>query len=458
MKILICGAGQVGSSIARQLAREGNEITLIDQNAELIQEINSNLDVKAIVGHASHPSVLEAAGIEEADMLIAVTYSDEVNIVACEIGHALFNVPTRIARIRHQDYLLPRWKDLMRKERIPIDVVISPEIEVAETILRRMRVPGANDTIPFADGAVSVMSIRLEASSPLNNLPLSLAGQTLSKKNMGILGIVQEGKFMLPVPSLLLREEDTVYLVCMTEQMKDALALFGHHERQARRMVIVGGGNIGYYLAEAFERESPDFKITVVESGVGRAEMIAGTLERATVIQGNGLDREILLECDIDKAESIIAVTNDDKVNILAALLAKRLGCQHAVLLINNYSYISMLGNLGIDVIVNPRETTVSSILQHVRRGKIREVQAIEDGAAEIIEAEVVETSAFTGKPMSQIKLPKGVILGPIWRKGQMLLPDPKLVIQPKDRIILLAMAESVRKVEQMFSVSLEYF
>ncbi|MFO1242315.1 MAG: Trk system potassium transporter TrkA [Rickettsiales bacterium] len=458
MKILICGAGQVGSSIARQLSREGHEITLIDQNAELIQDINASLDVKAIVGHASHPSILENAGAAESDMLIAVTYSDEVNIVACEIGHALFNVSTRIARIRNQDYLLPKWKDLMKRDRLPIDVVISPEIEVAETILRRMHVPGALDTLPFADGALSVMSIRLEETSSLNNIPFSLAEQITAKKNIALIGVVKQGKFILPTPGLMLEEHDTLYLVCTVEKTKEVLILFGHHERQARKMVIIGGGNIGYYLAEAFEQESHEFRVSVVEADVERAEMIAGTLERTTVIQGSGLDREILMECDIDQAETVIAVTNDDKVNILSALLAKRLGCKSAVILVNNYSYMSMLGNLGIDVIVNPRETTVSSILQHVRRGNIRDVQAIEDGTAEIIEAEAVETSAFTGKPIGQVKLPRGVVLGAIWRKGQMLLPDANLVIQPKDRVIILALAESVKKVEQMFSVSLEYF
>ncbi len=458
MRIIICGAGQVGYHIARQLARENNEVVLIDRDEALIARINDTLDVQAIRGYASYPAVLAAAGAMDADMLIAVTYSDEVNMVACQVAHALFDIPTKIARIRDQNYLLPEWKDLYRHDHLPIDYIISPEVEVAQAILRRLHMPGAIDMFPFADDRLRVLAVRSEKHAPLNNLPLSVIRSRMEGLTLSILGIIHDTKFIMPAPDLILSEGDTVYFVCRSDQVRKALPLFGHHEKEARRLVILGGGNIGLYIAKFLEENEQDTRVKIIELSRQRAEYIADKLEQTTVVSGSGLDGDVLTECGIEHTEAIICVTNDDKVNILASLLAKRYGCQRSVALVNNNAYTPLLGNLGVDVIVNPRESTVSSILQYIRRGKIRAVHSIHDGAAEVIEAEVLPTSPLLGKQVGQLKLPKGVVLGAIARKAEILIPDADTVIHEHDLIIILSSAESVKKVEQFFSVSLEFF
>jgi trk system potassium uptake protein TrkA len=458
MNILICGAGQVGYNIARQLAREENEITLIDQDAELIRDINEHLDVRAFQGHAAHPSDLEDAGIADIDMLIAVTHSDEVNMVACQIAHSLFNVPVKIARVRHQDYLRTKWKTLYSQDNLPIDFIISPEREVAEAIHRRMHVPGALDTMNFFDGEVTVLAVKCDETCPLIKLPFNIITQRLQKLELTMLGVVSSQRFTLPRPNMILNEGDIAYVLTKTSEVRQVLSAFGHNEREAQRIVIVGGGNIGLYIAQMLESENPECRIKLIEYSRDRAENIANKLSRTTVIHGSGLERSILIECDIENAETIIGVTNDDKVNILSALLAKRLGCERSVTLVNNGNLMPMLGNLGVDVLVNPRETTASSILQHVRRGKIRSIYTILDGAAEIIEAVAIETSPLVGRSIDNLKLPKGVLLGAVMRNNKLQELNEELIIHEEDRIVLLSMAESVKRVEQFFSVSLEYF
>lgn len=458
MRVIICGAGQVGYHIARQLIRENHEVTLIDKDPELIQKINDSLDAKAVLGFASHPPVLDRAGAQDADMLIAVTYSDEVNMVACQVAHALFNVPSKIARIRHSNYLIEEWKHLYRHDQLPIDEIISPEIEVAEAILRRLHVPGAMDMIPFADDRIRVLAVRCEEECPLVNLPLSVVETRLDNIPLRVLGIVHQDRFTMPRPELIISPGDTVYVVTTQKYTRQALTYFGHEEHEARRIIIVGGGNVGLFITQALEREDPHIRIKLIESDKKRAEEIVERLERTIVINGSGLDRDILAECGIDSTETIIAVTNDDKVNILSSLLAKKSGCKHSITLVNNFSYTSLLGNLGVDIAVNPRETTVSSILQHVRRGKIRGVHSILDGAAEILEAEAVPTSSLVGQPIAALQLPKTIMIGALLRGDEFILPRPETIIQEKDRVLIIATAESIKRVEKFFSVSLEFF
>lgn len=460
MRVVICGAGQVGSSIARQLASEDNDVTVIDVNPELTQRISESMEVKTIVGFASHPNVLENAGAQDADMLIAVTFSDEVNMVACHMAHSLFNIPTKIARIRHQNYLNPGWKNIFHNEHLPIDVIISPEREVAEAIIRRLHVPGALDMIPFADDRLRVVAVRCMSDCPVTNLPLHLIRQKAlhSQLSMTILGIIQDGRFTVPAPETVLHPGNDVYFVADTQHVRNVMAFFGHEEKEARRMIIVGGGNIGLFVAERLEMEEADTKVKIIEFSKKRCEEIVGRLGRTTVINGSGLDREILMESNVAQTENIISVTNDDEVNILSCLLAKRYGAQRATGLINNINFVPLLSNLGIDVTLNPRETTVSSILQHIRRGRIRNVHSIVDGAAEIIEAEAIETSPLIGKNLAAIDLPKGVVVGAIVRRQQVIIPDAETVIHQNDRVLILSIASMVKKVEKIFSVSLEFF
>lgn len=458
MKIIICGAGMVGSSIARQLAAEENDVTVVDQSEELIARINETLEVNTIVGHASHPDIINRAGGKDADMMIAVTSSDETNMVACQIAHSLFRIPSRIARVRNQSYLAYQWKDLYRLEHLPIDVIISPEIEVAQAIIRRLHVPGATDMIPYANEQVKVIAVQCPASCPVINLPMRIIRERASRLKLNILGIVHKNQFILPAPDTVLAIGDEVFFATDNKDLQRCMALFGHAEREARRILIFGGGNIGTYIAKALESEETDIRVKVVELDKAQAQKIANSFEKTTVIQGSSLDQELLKEANVNLVETVIAVTNDDEVNVLSSLLAKRSGAQRCITLANNISYIPLLGSLGIDVTVNPRETTVSTILQHIRRGKIRGVHTIHDGAAEIIEAEATESSPLIGKRIDMIQLPEGVTFGAIIRQNEMIIPEPETVIQQNDHIIVVALTHMVKKVEQIFSTNLEFF
>ncbi|HEY4134253.1 MAG TPA: Trk system potassium transporter TrkA [Alphaproteobacteria bacterium] len=457
MKVIVCGAGQVGTSIVRYLASENNDVTVIDQSAELVRKIGDSLDVKAMEGFASHPDVLDAAGIRDADMIIAVTYSDEVNMIACQVAHSLFEVPTKIARVRHQSYLQPMWSDLFNRENMPIDAIISPELEVGRAVTRRLWVPGAFDMIPLADGKVRVIGVRCTAETPIVNTPLRQLTGLFPNLNVTIVGVMRDGKGFVPDADDEMLAGDEVYFVADAAHVSRAMLAFGHEEATARRVVILGGGNIGRYIARELE-DHPGVSAKVIERGKARAEEIALDLRRTVVLNGDALDPEILDEADVGAAEAVIAVTNEDEVNILASLLAKRAGCRRAITLINATTFSPLVGALGIDVIVSPRAITVSTILQHIRRGRIRAVHSLGDGFGEVIEAEALETSSVVGKPLKDSGFPDGVIVGAVVRDGVVIVPDPLTVIKPKDRVVLFATAADVKTVEKMFSVGLAFF
>lgn len=457
MKVIVCGAGQVGSSIVRHLAAEDNDVTVIDQSAELIRKIGDSLDVKAMQGFASHPDVLEAAGIRDADMIIAVTYADEVNMVACQVAHSLFDVPTKIARVRHQSYLQPGWSNLFSRDHMPIDVIISPEIEVGRAIMRRLEVPGAFDMLSMADGKIRVIGVRCTADTPIVHTPLRQLTELFPELNIIVIGIVRDGKGFVPSADDHMLPNDEVYFVAETEHVSRAMMTFGHEEATARRVVILGGGNIGRYLAGEIERH-PGVTSKVIEYDKLRAEAAAAALERTIVLHGDALDIEILAEASVETAEAVVAVTNEDEVNILASLLAKRAGSQRAITLVNKLGYTPLVSGLGIDVTVNPRAITVSTILQHIRRGRIRAVHSLGEGFGEVIEAEALETSGLVGPPLRDIDFPDGVIIGALIRGDEVIIPRGDTVVKTKDRVILFATAGAVKKVEKMFSVRLEFF
>ncbi len=458
MKVVICGAGQVGFNIARYLSSENNDVTVIDQSPELIGKINESLDVQAIVGHASHPDLLESAGAADADMLIAVTYADEVNMVACQIAHSIFNVPTKIARIRQQSYLDPMWADLFSRDHMPIDVIISPEMEVARAIARRLAVPGAFDMIPLADDRVRVIGVRCREDCPIINTPLRQLTGLFPDLNITVVGIVRDETPFVPSSTDQMLAGDEVYFVADTEHVRRALAAFGHEEQEvAHRIVIIGGGNIGLNLAREIEAK-PEVSARVIERSGERARKIAGILSDTPVTHGDALDSEILEETNVRSADTVVSVSNDDETNILASLLAKRYGVERTIALVNKDTYTPLVTTLGIDVLVNPRAITVSTILQHIRRGRIRSVHSLRDGFAEVIEAEALETSPLVGTPLREIKLPKGVIVGALVRGDEVIIPRGGTTIRAHDRVILLAAAHSVKKVEKMFAVRLEFF
>jgi len=458
MKIIICGAGQVGFHIARQLAAENNDVTVVDHSPELVRRISDSLDVRAMVGFASHPDVLERAGAADADMIIAVTYADEVNMVACQVAHSLFNLPTKIARIRHQSYLQPIWADLFSRDNMPIDVIISPEIEVARAIARRLHVPGAFDTIALVDGRVRTIGVRCNDDCPVINTPLRQLTGIFPDLNIVVVGIIRDGTGIVPTADDQMLAGDEVYFVADDEHVARAMAVFGHEETVARRIIIAGGGHIGMFLAQIIEQEHPGVTAKVVESNRERALFLADGLERTIVINGDVIDPEILEEANVGASEAIIAVTNDDETNILASLLAKRYGTGRAVTLINNMTYAPLITSLGIDVVVSPRAITVSTILQHVRRGRIRAVHSLGEGFGEIIEAEILDTSPLLGKSIRDADLPDGVLFGAVVRDGQVIIPRADTVMQVRDRVVLLAATDAIKEVEKIFAVRLEFF
>lgn len=458
MKIIICGAGMVGANIAKQLAREGNDVTVIDRTPELIQRISDSIDVKGLVGMASYPDTLERAGANDCDMLIAVTFADEVNMVACQIAHSLFNVPTKIARVRAQAYLNPEWSDLFSTGNLPIDVIISPEVEVAKAIMRRLEVPGALDMIPFAEGKVRTIGVRLAEDCPVIHTPLRQLTDLFPDLKAVVCGIVRNDKLVVPHGDDQLFPGDEIYFVADADQVQRTMGLFGHEEKEARRLIIVGAGNIGLYLARQMEEKHPGVRIKMIERDLPQAERAADRLHQSVVLHGDALDRDLLEEANISGTEAIVALTNDDQVNILASLLAKRAGCQRAVALVNNEGYRGLITSLGIDVVVNPRGTTVSTILQYVRRGRIRQVYSLRDGTAEVIEAEALKTSALVGNSLRDMDIPDGIIIGAIVRGQEVLLPRGDTVIEAGDRVIIFALSEMVKHVEKMFAVRLEFF
>jgi len=458
MKVIVCGAGQVGFSIASHLALENNDVIVIDQSPELVRQIGDTLDVQGIVGHAARPDIQEQAGAGDADIIIAVTYADEVNMVACQVAHSLFDVPSKIARVRHQSYRNPIWANLFAREHMPIDVIISPEHEVANAISRRLQVPGSFETIPLADDMVKLLGVRIEETCPIVNTPLRQLTQLFPELNIVVVGIMRDEKPIVPTGVDEMLPGDEVYFVVDSSQLSRAMAAFGHEEQEARRLLILGGGNIGLLLAQTIENDHERVNAKIIENNIERAETVASQLNRTIVLKGDTLDPNIFEEANVSATETVIAVTNDDETNILSSLLAKRYGSKRAITLINKRSYEPLITSLGIDVVVSPRNITVSTILQHIRRGRIHSVHTLREGFGELIEAEAIETSSLVGPPLRDVKLPQGVLLGAIVRDGTVICPRGDTVIEAKDRVVLFAASEAVREVEKIFSVRSEYF
>ncbi len=458
MRAIICGAGQVGYGIAEHLAAEDNDITVIDPAAELIQRITDELDVRGVVGHGSHPDILEKAGAGDADMLIAVTFADEINMMACQVAHSLFATPTKIARVRAQAYLDPAWQTLFSRDHMPIDAIISPEVAVAKMAMRRLALPGAFETIGFVDNRVIALGITCEEACPVVNTPLKQLSELFPDLRAVVVGIVRDGRLFVPHGQDQMLTGDAVYVIAESSHANRTLALFGHDEKTARRILIVGGGNIGFHLAQMLEDQQPSTHVRIIEAHRNRAEHIAEQLKRAIVLNGSAVDLELLREAGADETEAFIAVSNDDRVNILSSVMARHEGASRAMCLINNPDFASVLKPMGIDTYINPKAVTVSAILQYVRRGRIRAVYSIQNGAAEVMEAEALQTSPLVGKPLREASVPEGVRIGALVRDDEVIIPRGHTEVRPHDTLVMFALADQVREVEHMFRVSLEYF
>jgi len=458
LRVLVCGAGQVGFGISERLAFEGHDVSVIDLSARLIANVRDQLDVRGVVGHGSHPDVLAAAGAEDADLLIAVTQADEVNMVAAQVCHTLFQVPTKIARVRAQSYLSPIYRSMFARDQLPIDVVISPEIEVGEMVMRRLALPGAVETVRFCDDKIVVVGILCGEDCPVVDTPLRQLTELFPNLGAVVVGAFRNGRLIVPKSKDMLRVGDLAYVVAPRDQVRRTLVIFGHEEPKASRVIIAGGGNIGFYVAQELERREPQTRVKIIETSRPRALQIADQLTRAVVLNGSALDQDVLREAGVEDADTLVALTNDDQANIIACVMAKTLGCTRNLSLINDVSYPALANALGIDAYVNPRAVTISRVLRHVRRGRIESVHSLQNGAAEVIEAEALETSPLVGRPLRDLRLPDGVRVGAVMRRGKPIDINGDTQIVARDRVVMFALADRVHQVEQMFRVSLEFF
>ena len=455
MNIIVCGAGKVGFSISKQLSAQGHSITVIDQSSEDIKKVNDTLDVKGIVGRASLPSVLENAGAEDADMIIAVTRNDETNMIVCQLSSSLFNVGKKIARIRTKDFLEGKWNKLYTKSNIPIDVIISPEIEVAKSLFRRLEAPGALDNVPFAGNTIKMLEILIGKNCPISNLPLKNLTEKFPDFKANILGAVRNEKFIFLKKNDKMMVGDNVYVVVSSDQLNQILKAFGHEEKTSKNILIIGGGNIGLNLAKMLEANFEGARIKIIEQNKQRAEEIASDLSSTIVINGDALDEEILKEANLEDSETVLALTNDDETNIMACALSEKAGPKKRTIAIVNKSNYSLLQNsLNIDDLVDPRMTTVSRILEHVHKGTIGSVYSLLDGEYEFIEGKILEKSELLNKKIKDSNLPENVRIGAISRNEKTIIPTSDFIFEKNDLVVFLTKREHLKEVENIFRVT----
>lgn len=458
MKVIICGAGQVGWQIARHLSGERNDVTIVDSNTDLVRRATDTLDVQGVAGFASYPDVLDRAGARDADMIIAATYSDEVNMVTCQVAHSVFGINRKIARLRSQSYLDAIYSDLYRRDHLPIDVVISPEREVAAAALQRLSAPAAFDTEVFMEGHAQLLGISLDEDCPVLNTPLRQLTDLFSTLRAVVVGIRRDGRLFAPEPKDQLFADDDAYIFVHRDDISRAMEVFGKTSSTQDRVVLVGGGNVGLSVAHTLERRAKRVRAKVIEKNRDIAERAAEALERTIVLHGDGLDAALLSEAGIDRADAMLAVTDDDKTNMLACVRAKSEGCPYVIALINDPTLVPLMQPLGIDAYINPRATTVSSILRHIRHGRVRAVYSIGDAEAEVIEAEVLSTSPIAGRKISQIDFPEGALIGAVRKGDKVMRPMGDTRIEEGDVIAVFVLTKDVAQLEQLMQVSIDFF
>jgi len=461
MNIIICGAGRVGFTIAKLLSEQGHSITVIDQTSEDIQKINDSLDVKAIVGKATYPSILEKANASETDMIIAVTRNDEINMLICQIAFSIFKIPKKIARIRSQDYLNPKFTRVYSKENLPIDVIISPEIEIAKSIQRKLEAPGALDSVPFADNKIRLLEILIKDGCKSIDIKFNELTKKYPKLDANIIGINRDDKFFIPKKTDTVKKNDKIYIIINSLQMSETLESFGHLEKISKKILIIGGGNIGFNLAKNIEETLETVRVKIIEKDKDRAEYLAKELNDAIVINGNGLDEETLSEANLDEAETVLALTNDDEDNLMVSVLVekftkdqKKIDDKRTMALINKPNYSLLQSSLKIDDLIDPRMNTVSSILKHVHKGTIENAYTISNGEYEVIEAEIIETSELINKEIKNSNFPDEIRIGAILRDKKVIIPRSDFVFQKNDRVVFITKKESISFVENIFRLS----
>ncbi|MCP1673303.1 trk system potassium uptake protein TrkA [Natronocella acetinitrilica] len=457
MKIIILGAGQVGSSLAQNLASEANDVTLVDINSRLLQDIQDRLDLRTIRGNATHPDVLRQAAAEDADMIIAVTSSDEANMVACQIAYTLFHTPTKIARVRAQEYL--SYPQLFSPDAIPVDVLISPEQLVTQYVKRLIEHPGALQVLDFAGGKVRMVGVRAYYGGPLVGHELRTLGEHMPGDHARVAAIFRRGKPIIPEGDTVIEAGDEVFFVAARKSIRAAMSELRRLDKPVKRIIIAGGGNIGKRLAQALEER---YQIKIIERSDIRTRQLSEDLQSSIVLLGDAADEELLLEENIENTDVFCALTNDDEANILSGMLAKRLGARMVMSLINRAAYVDLVqGSEDIDIAISPQQATIGTLLAHVRRGDVVMVHSLRRGAAEAIEAVAhgsATNSKVVGRAIEDIDLPAGTTIGCIVRGDHVLMGHHDTVIEPEDHVILfLVDKRRIRDVERLFQVGVTF-
>ncbi len=453
MKIVIVGAGEVGFHIASRLALENKDVVVIDANADALRRLSENIDVQTVAGSGSSPSILEAAGIKEAEIMLAVTDSDEVNLVACLVADTLSPTTKKLARLRGADF--DRYHDAFKVNAPHIDTVINPEIEVVRTIQRLMSVPGAVDVGEFGDGRIKFVGVYLEPDSQLAGVRLADLPKLITEDRPLIAAIVRDDRLIIPKGDNHLRGGDLVYFISEEKRLFRHLSIFDKHVTPVKRVLIIGGGRIGYRLAQKLEEQALSLKM--VECRASQCDLLAERLSRTVVLHGDGSDQSLLLEENIHDTDLVVTLTGDEETNILASLLAKRLGAKKTITQINKFSYFPLMSTIGIEQVVSPRLSAINTILQHIRRGKVLSAISIKGEEGEVMEALALPTSDIVSKPLKKIAFPKGAMVAGIIRGDHIIIPTGESVIEPEDRIIIFATREAIPGVEKILAVKLEF-
>ena len=463
MKVIICGAGKVGTSIARHLVSQKNDVTVIDQSSELINEIREKVDLKTINGSASNPSVLKKAGADETDMIIAVTLHDEINMVACQMAHTFFKIPRKIARLRSEDFLNPIWRDLYNADNMPIDLIISPELEVAKSIERQLKAPGAYDVVPFLNDEIELLSLPITETCPLidtNLINIHELFQENSNKDKdlraSILGINRNENLFIPKKQDALKDGDLIYILVDKNHIKRTMNAFGFSEKPLKKIIVIGGGNIGFNLAKDLENNNSDISVCIIENNNERAKVIADQLNSSLVLNGDGLDQAILDEANIKDADMMLALTNDDETNIIISAVARKNNCE-SLILVNNSEYNKLKDVLGISKVIDPRKITVSKILKHIHKGRIESVYSIGNNQAELIHAQVLKSSKLLNKSIKDSNLPDGMRIGLMKKLNHIIIPDKNTIIEENDEVLFLCMTSDLNSAEELFKIREAY-
>lgn len=453
MKVIIVGAGEVGYHIAGRLAHEYKDVVVVDWDASALRRISENIDANIIQGSGSSPVILEEAGLKEAEIFLAVTDSDEINLAACLVANAISPTTKKLARIRSADY--DHYHEIFRNQAPYIDTIINPEIEVVKSIERLMYLPGIVGVGEFADGRVKMIGTVLDADSPLSGLRLSDLPGILGPVTLLIAALVRDDELIVPTGEDRMMSNDVVYFICEAEKQKEALSIFGKCVQPVQRAMIIGGGRIGTRLAHSLEKKSIPTKI--IEKDPLRCRQLAESMNKVVVLHGDGSDLGILHEENIRDMDVVVTLTDDEETNILVSLLAKRMGALNTITKITNFGYFPLMSTIGVEQVVSPRLSAIDTILQHIRKGKVLSAWSIHGDKSEVLEAVALATSDIVGKPLKKVSFPKGALVISVIRGEKIIIPSGDTVVEAGDCIILFAQRQAISKIEKMLTVKLEY-